>query len=291
MTTVSKDAFDYFAKLIYDSSGIVYNDGNKDALEKRIMSLAGQFGFGSAQDFYAECQKLLKSEYKAAIIDKATNNETSFFRDMPVYDNLRKHVLEPLVKNAAKTGAGSGQKIRLWSSACSLGQEPYTLAIIMTELCKEHPQVDFEVLASDISSEALAFAKKGAYRQMEVQRGLSDSQLSSYFKEQQQGSHSHWQLSREVQRKVSFFSHNLLNPLPATKGKFDVVLCRNVLIYFDLDTRTKIMANLMNAMNPEAHMLLGAAESIPNILQYFDAPKELVSRIYKLKPSAGESAA
>lgn len=290
MTTVSKDVFDYFAKLIYDNSGIVYNDGNKDALEKRIMNLADQFGFATAKEFYADCQKLLKLEYKAAIIEKATNNETSFFRDMPVYDNLRKHVLEPLVQDTAKT-SGSGQKIRLWSSACSFGQEPYTLAIIMTELCKEHPQVDFEVLASDISTEALAFAKKGSYRQMEIQRGLSDAQLGCYFKKQQQGSASHWQLSRDLQRKVSFFSHNLLNPLPAMKGKFDVVLCRNVLIYFDLETRSKILANLMGAMNPSAHLLLGAAESIPNILQFFDAPKELVSRIYRLKPNAAESAA
>lgn len=286
MDTISPDVFAYFAKIIYDETGIVYNDGNKDALEKRIKDLAAQFDFPSVTAFYNDCQKLLHQDTKAAIIDKATNNETSFFRDLPVYENLSKHVLAPLVDSMP-----DGRKIRLWSSACSMGQEPYTLAMILTELTKAKPRCDFEIVASDISSHALDFAKKGRYRQMEIQRGLKAEQLKSYFKEEKTGAHCHWQLSSEIQRKVSFTRHNLLEPLAGHHGKFDVVLCRNVLIYFDLDTRKKILTHLMAAMLPNAHMLLGAAESIPGIQDHFDTPKELVSRIYKLKPTASQSAA
>lgn len=284
--TISAEVFEFFAKIIYDETGIVYNDGNKDALEKRIKDLALQFEFSSENDFYRDCQRLLKSDYKAAIIDKATNNETSFFRDLPVYENLSKHVLAPLVSSLPE-----GRKLRLWSSACSMGQEPYTLSMILTELVKAKPGADFEILASDISSHALAFAKKGQYRQMEIQRGLQADQLRQHFTEQKNGANSLWQVSRQIQSKVSFTSHNLLNPLAGHHGKFDVVLCRNVLIYFDLDTRQKIMANLIDAMLPSAHLLLGAAESIPRIQQYFDTPKELVSRIYRLKPQSSETAA
>lgn len=286
MDTISPDVFEFFAKIIYDETGIVYNDGNKDALEKRIKDLAVQFGFKSVTEFYGDCQRLLRQDTKAAIIDKATNNETSFFRDLPVYENLSEHVLAPLVDSTPEGG-----KIRLWSSACSMGQEPYTLAMILTELTKDKPGCNFEIIASDISSHALDFAKKGNYRQMEIQRGLKSDQLKSYFSEEKSGAHSHWQLSRDIQRKVSFMRHNLLEPLGAHHGKFDVVLCRNVLIYFDLDTRKKIMAHLISTMLPGAHLLLGAAESIPGIQQYFDTPKKLVSRIYKLKPAISEAAA
>lgn len=285
MDTVSPEVFEFFAKIIYDETGIVYNESNSDALEKRIKDLALQFEFPSVLAFYNDCQRLLKTEYKAAIIDKATNNETSFFRDMPVYENLSKHVLEPLVSERPQ-----GSTIRLWSSACSMGQEPYTLAMILTELTAAHPGVSFEILASDISQQALAFAKKGCYRQMEIQRGLKDDLLRKYFKEQKNGAHSLWQLSPAIQKNVTFTSHNLLEPLPAHLGKFDVVLCRNVLIYFDLDTRKKIMANLIETMIPGAHMLLGAAESIPGIQHHFDTPKNLVSRIYKLRPQQSTAA-
>lgn len=288
MDSISPDVFAYFAKIIYDETGIVYNEGNKDALEKRIKDLATQFGFASVAAFYTDCLRLLRQDTKAAIIDKATNNETSFFRDLPVYENLSDHVLAPLVAEMPE-----GRKIRLWSSACSMGQEPYTLAMILTELCKAKPGSDFEIVASDISSQALDFAKKGNYRQMEIQRGLKSNQLAAYFSEEKLGAHSHWQLSRKIQSKVTFMRHNLLEPLASFHGKFDVVLCRNVLIYFDLDTRKKIMAHLIDAMLPGAHLLLGAAESIPGIHDYFDTPKKLVSRIYKLKPasSAAQSAA
>lgn len=278
MSTISPDVFSYFAKIIHDETGIVYNDGNKDALEKRIKELAQEFGFATVTEFHQSCQRLLKSNIKAAIIEKATNHESSFFRDLPVYENLRQRVLEPLVKSKG------GETIRLWSGACSFGQEPYTLSIILSELAKQHPGTNFEIHASDISQEAVDFAKKGCYRQMEVQRGLKDNHLSSYFTEDKSGTKSQWQIGREVQRNVTFFRHNLMNTLPVAKGKFDVVLCRNVLIYFNLETRKKILTNLMAAMKPQAYLLLGAAESIPNILEHFDAPKELVSRIYQLKP-------
>jgi chemotaxis protein methyltransferase CheR len=184
------------------------------------------------------------------VVDALTTNETSWYRDSTPFEVFRTTVLPDLVQNRPAT-----QPIRIWSAACSTGQEPYTLSMILGESLAGSAR-NAEILATDLSDDALARAKAGRYSQLEVNRGLPASMLVKHFRREG----TEWVVSEAARSRVSFRKFNLISPVPPSTG-FDVVFLRNVLIYFDAETRRGVLRRIRAAMRPDGWLFLGAAET------------------------------
>ncbi|MBI5838268.1 MAG: protein-glutamate O-methyltransferase CheR [Candidatus Eisenbacteria bacterium] len=185
------------------------------------------------------------------VLDRVTTHETSFFRDRGPFDALRDRVFPELAVRL-----GRARPIRVWCAACSTGQEPYSVAMLARESAPGIANHSLEILATDVSRDSVARAYSGVYSQMEVNRGLSPERLRRYMEPEGR----HWRVTRPIREMVMFRQHNLvLEPPPL--GGFDVVLCRNVLMYFGLDVRPRVFAALHDALHPGGYLFLGAAES------------------------------
>jgi chemotaxis protein methyltransferase CheR len=183
------------------------------------------------------------------IVEALTTNETSWFRDSAPFTALRQHVLPPLV-----SARGPAARLRIWSGACSTGQEPYSIAMTLTEALP--PSMSFEILATDLSTEVLERARSGTYSQLEVNRGLPAPMLVRHMTRVG----TDWKVGDDLRRTITFKQHNLLDPAPAG-GPFDVIFLRNVLIYFDLPTKKAILGRLRQVLRPDGVLVLGAAET------------------------------
>jgi chemotaxis protein methyltransferase CheR len=192
------------------------------------------------------------------VVEAMTTNESFFFRDTKPFDQFKQIVLPTLM------AARPNKQIRIWSAAASSGQEPYSLAMILSEMAAQLNGWKIEILGTDLSTEILDRAKEGVYSQFEAQRGLPISLLVKYFT--QVG--DRWQINQKIRSMVQYREFNLLND-PRTLGKFDVVFCRNVLIYFDQPTKAKILNNIAGLMPNDGFLFLGGAETVLGITDKF----------------------
>ncbi len=250
--SVSAEAFGYVADLVRTHSAIQLPPGKEYLVESRLLPLARERGLTgpTAVDSYVrEMRKRGDRGEVTRVVEALTTNETSWFRDSTPFTALRDEVLP----QARAQHAGP---LRIWSAACSTGQEPYSITMTMLDAGERR----FSVLATDLSSAVLARARAGEYSQLETNRGLPASMLVRYFARSGAG----WTVNEELRRFVTFTQHNLLHPPPAG-GPFDIVFLRNVLIYFDTATKRAILSRLRRAMRPGGHLVLGAAESTMGI--------------------------
>lgn len=188
-----------------------------------------------------------------------TTNETSFFRDKSPFDALKELVLPQLLSKKS-----ASEPVRIWCAACSSGQEPYSLAIMLREEFPELVDRRIEIIASDLSNEVLARARQGKFGQFEVARGLSQAQLSRFF----QRTGTDWQLKDEIRRMIQFSRINLIGSWPKMPP-LDIVLLRNVLIYFDVATKQQILGRVCDVLTPDGYLFLGAAETPVNLCDSF----------------------
>jgi chemotaxis protein methyltransferase CheR len=194
-----------------------------------------------------------------AVVEAMTTNESFFFRDNKPFDQFRSIVLPNLLKARA-----SKKSFRIWSAACSSGQEPYSLAMILKEEAAKLSGWRVEIVGTDISSDILQKARTGAYSQFEVQRGMPMTLLVKYFKKKDEN----WVIDPALQSMVTFKEWNLLGDVRAL-GHFDVVFCRNVLIYFDQPTKSKVLQGISQVMADDAVLYLGGAETVLGISDHF----------------------
>jgi chemotaxis protein methyltransferase CheR len=187
------------------------------------------------------------------VVEALLNNETYFFRDKPTFDQLPVEILPELARRRR-----DARRLSIWSAGCSTGQEVYSIAMMFAEQPERWQGWTIDILGTDVSHRAINAARSGLYSQFEVQRGLGVAQMLRHFDETARG----WQVSEEVRRMVRFSQHNMLGPQQAGRGSFDLVLCRNVLLYFDRDTRTQAFARLASAVAPEGFLMLGAGETV-----------------------------
>ncbi len=215
------------------------------------------------------------------VIEAITTHETSFFRDGHPFESFRSRVLPELVQQAFQ----SGGPIRIWSAACSTGQEAYSLAMLLREwnTNPDHRPVPFTLVATDISPNVLAQAEKGEYAAWETARGLTALQLGRHFEPIATGH----RIVPELRRLIQFRTHNLLDPVPPP-GLFDLILCRNVLIYFDEATRSRVLRRFHEALVPGGTLLLGAAENLLGTEQGWQA--DLIGPTLRYRKLAGTSA-
>lgn len=272
--------FDFVARLVRKECGLVLSADKAYLAESRLAPVARRLGCGSADAFIRELMKEARPDRVREVVEAMVTNETFFFRDKKPFDQFQEVVLPGLLAARANR-----RHIRIWCAACSTGQEPYSIAMLLKEAAAKLTGWRVEILATDISNEVLRAAQEGVYTQFEVQRGLPIQMLVKYFS--QQG--DKWQLKPEIRSMVTFRPFNLLHD-PSPLGSFDVVFCRNVLIYFDPETKTGILDGIARVMAPDGYLYLGGAETVLGISSRFQ-PVPVQRGLYGLTNPAGLRAA
>lgn len=251
------------------AAGIVLTTEKAYFIEARLAPVLREENLASIDELITRAERSDR-RIQQRIIDALTTNETFFFRDKQPFDHFRNIIIPELVSRRPV-----GKPIRIWCAASSSGQEPFSLVMLLDEMKAQLGGRNVEIHASDISENILAKAKAGIFNQFEVQRGLPTKLLLQYFEKVG----DNWKLSADVVRRVNFFKFNLLDD-PKALGTFDVIFCRNVLIYFDRPTRAKIFDRLADRLAPDGFMLLGGAESTFGVTDRFVShPKERMLQI------------
>ncbi len=251
--------FDLFAKLLYQRSGLVLTKEKAYLLESRLMPIARKANLKDLGELAAIMRQRTDENLLADITDAMTTNESSFFRDQRPFDQFRQIVLPKFLQARA-----AAKRLRIWSAACSNGQEPYSLAMILDEEKHKLAGWHIEIIATDLCRDVLDKAQQGIYTQFEVQRGLPITMLVKNFT--QMG--DKWQISKAMRDQIKFQQFNLLDDMRPL-GQFDIIFCRNVLIYFDQPTKTKVLENMVRQMPADGVLYLGGAETVLGITQAF----------------------
>ena len=256
--------YDYLRKLLKDRSGLVLSVDKQYLVESRLTPLARKAGIASLGELVA---KLRSNNERLAVdvVEAMTTNESFFYRDKIPFDHFRDTIMPGLLAARARE-----RRLRIWCAAASTGQEPYSLAMCLKEMKDKLVGWRVEILGTDLSTEVLEKAKAGVYSQFEVQRGLPIQMLVKHFS--QVG--DTWQISPEIRAMVQYRPLNLLSDF-AHLGSFDVVFCRNVLIYFDQETKIGVLNRIARLLDPDGFLVLGAAETVVGLT---DAFKPLVDK-------------
>ncbi|MFC3100085.1 protein-glutamate O-methyltransferase CheR [Altererythrobacter lauratis] len=226
-----------------------------------LMPLFREYDISTGSQLVAAMTGPGSEAFVGAMVDALLNNETYFFRDIGVFDTLRQRVLPDLARKV-----GDRRKLAIWSAGCSTGQEALSLAMIFADQPQQWKGWRIEITATDVSAKAIRTARAGIYSQFEVQRGLAVSQMLRHFDEAPGG----WKVRPDLSRMVRFATHNLLDSAPKP-GQFDLILCRNVLLYFDAARRTAAFERLSTALKPHGLLLLGGGETAGSHCGYLAA--------------------
>jgi len=251
--TISADNYAYLQRYIYQESGIVIDAGKNYLLESRLLPIVKQENLTSLNDLCNLLRATAPPGLKNRVVESLTTNETLFFRDVCLFDALQKNVLPELI--AARRDS---RRISIWSAAASSGQEAYSIAMLLHEMGLEGWNI--QILGTDINQQILERAVAGRYLQIEVNRGLPAKYLVKYFTRVGLD----WQISPTLRSMVRFQQFDL-RASARSLGPFDIVFCRNVLIYFDVETKKKILSSIRQTLNPRGLLALGAAETTINL--------------------------
>lgn len=253
------DDFEFIAGLLKAKSGLVLDKGKVYLLESRLTPVARRSGFETLEQLLAHMRRTRDDELVKTVVEAMTTNESFFFRDNTPFDLFRDQVLPRLmVANAAS------KKIRIWCAAASSGQEPYSLAMTLKDQEARLKDWRIEIVGTDISKQVLDKARAGIYSQFEVQRGMPIRTLVKYFT--QQG--DVWHINKDLRDRVTFKEFNLLESYKGL-GQFDVVFCRNVLIYFNQETKSDVLSRIRDVMPAHGTLFLGAAETVLGLTDRF----------------------
>ena len=253
------DDFNLLAKLIRDRSGLTLTKDKGYLLESRLLPVARQYSLKTLEELVMKLRSRPDNALIRDVVEAMTTNESFFFRDIKPFDQFKTVVLPHLMTTKAAT-----RSIKIWSAACSSGQEPYSLAMILKEEKAKLASWNIDIVATDLSTQILQKAQLGQYAQFEVQRGLPIQLLVKYFK--QNG--DRWQIDQSIRDMVRFRPLNLLEDF-SSLGGFDVVFCRNVLIYFDQPTKAQVLDRMSRQLGNDGFLFLGGAETVVGITNKF----------------------
>jgi len=249
---ITADEYSFLGELLKKHSGLALGPGKEYLIESRLPPVAVTYGHADVTTLIAALRKGATQALVKHVCDAMTTNETLFFRDSKPFVALEKEILPAVAKRARE----QGRPVRIWCAASSTGQEPYSIAMIVAQLEHQLGGAKVEIIATDFSAAALARAKAGVYNQFEVQRGLPITLMMKYFTQTPEG----FELKPEIRSRVTFQEINLLQPFPA-HWQFDIVFCRNVLIYFDVPTKKDVIDRMARTMVRGASLFLGGTES------------------------------
>jgi chemotaxis protein methyltransferase CheR len=255
---VTPPDYEYLRKLLKDQSGLDLSADKQYLIESRLVPLSRKAGLAGIPELVQK-MKAGSASLVAQVVEAMTTNETFFFRDKIPFDHFRQSIMPEILKARA-----ARKSVRIWCAAGSTGQEPYSLAMCLKEMESQLAGWRVEIIATDLSQEVLEKSKTGLYSQFEVQRGLPIQLLVKYFKQNGE----FWQINPDIRAMVQHRALNLLHDF-SQLGTFDVIFCRNVLIYFDQDTKVSIFSRLCKIMEPDGFLVLGAAETVVGLTDAF----------------------
>ncbi len=256
------DLYGKFTDVIYKRTGLYYELAKKYFVQKRLEKRIEELGMESFKEYY----QLIKFSADQSEFDKLVNdltvNETYFFRDFPQLENFAEEVLPEYIKYKETK---NNYKLKIWSAACSSGEEPYTLSIILMEMLEDYEKWDIQIIATDINTEVMAMAQRGIYDSRSI-RDVPEEYLSKYFTSRN-GKH---QINLNVRKSVTFRRVNLMDSQDVRNiTECDFIFCRNCLIYFDDDSRKKVVESMYNSLSSCGYIFLGHSESIGRISSAF----------------------
>jgi chemotaxis protein methyltransferase CheR len=251
--------FDWLRKLLKERSGLTLSAEKQYLLESRLLPVARRNGLANLGELVGRMKSATTSPLVVDVVEAMTTNETYFFRDKIPFDHLRETVIPALVAARARE-----KRIRIWCTAASSGQEPFSIAMVLKSMAPQLRGYRTELLATDLSGEVLDRAKAGVFSQFEVQRGLPIQLLVRYFSKVG----DKWQIAPEIRDMVQFRTLNLLHDF-SPLGSFDLIFCRNVLIYFDQPSKIAVLERLVRQIPDDGFLILGAAETVVGLTDRF----------------------
>ncbi|MGA2041283.1 MAG: protein-glutamate O-methyltransferase CheR [Bryobacteraceae bacterium] len=263
------------AQYVYSLCAITLDESKGYLIEGRLARLVEETRAGSYNGLLMRAKSDASRAIERRIIDAITTNETFFFRDTSPFDLLRYKIIPELVDRRARAGAA---RIRIWSAACSTGQELYSIAILLRDLLGDTDRYGIHLVGTDISDDAVARASRGLFSPIEISRGLSESQRAKYFTPRVGG----WQIRDEIRGMASFKKLNLMADFSAL-GRFDIIFCRNVAIYFSERDKASLFGRMERALEPEGCLVIGAMESLNGICPQFESKRHLRSVFYQVR--------
>jgi chemotaxis protein methyltransferase CheR len=273
--SISADDFKAVQKFLLENSGISLASGKEYLVEGRLQSLVYSEAFDDIHGLVVALNRSSGSDLGKKVVEALTTNETSFFRDKHPFETLKTAIIPELFKNPQ-----AGKKIHIWSAASSSGQEPYSLAMLMADSFSWANDWDIRIVASDISEEMLTKCRSGLYSQFEISRGLPAHYLPRFF----QRFEMQWQVKQEIREKIDFRYLNLYENWVGLP-RLDIVFMRNVLIYFDSDTKKAILEKVMKVLKPGGYLFLGSGENPLGWEKHFQATDFSTSACFKLVPA------
>ncbi len=262
--TMSPDEFTFFQAWIHKKTGVAFQNDKTYLLESRLSPVLKTHGIAHLAALSHALRNAPDSELAQQVIDVLTTHETMFFRDPKLFDYFRTAILPEL-------GGKRNNQLRIWSSACATGQEPYSIALALHETLPRPADWRIEIVATDISTAALDKARSGEYTPFEVQRGLPPHMVEKHFAP----AGRNWKIKDNIRERVRFQIFNLLDQMDHF-GTFDAVFCRNVMIYFNEETKKKVLTNLVNRLPQGGYLMVGATETVlglcPNLKAHPQCP-------------------
>ncbi|SIO56739.1 MCP methyltransferase, CheR-type [Singulisphaera sp. GP187] len=270
---LSRADFDFVRDLVCSRSAIALPAEKLYLAEARLGPLALAEGFGSIAELLGQVRALPGGGLPQKVVEALATHETSFFRDLHPFEALRRDILPELIQRRS-----AERRLEIWSAACSSGQEPYSIAMLLREHFAGLPGWTVSILATDISSEILRKAGEGRYNQAEINRGLPARLLVKYFRKQG----TSWQLTDDIRRMVEFRALNLIEPWPRLRAP-DILLLRNALIYFETETKKMILSRIHRVLRPDGYLFLGGAESTLGLADAFERTDHERAGCYRLR--------
>lgn len=267
---MTPDDYKFLSELLLKTSGLCLGDNRQYLVEKRLAPLAQSSGFDSLDDLIQSLRSNPGAATVHAVAEAMATNETLFFRDAQPFEDLRNTLLPRLLEARRHV-----KQLRIWSAAASTGQEAYSIGMLLRHHFPELDSWQIEIIGTDISSKALDRARQGVYSQFEIQRGLPVQMLIRYFEQVSDG----WKVKSEIRDMVRFREQNLLQAF-SRLGRFDIIFCRNVLIYFDVPTRTRLLDRLVESLSHDGFLLLGASETLLGVTDHFERFSSCQSAVY-----------
>ncbi|WP_111496342.1 MULTISPECIES: CheR family methyltransferase [Marinobacter] len=271
---ITPQEYDAFKTFLQDACGILLGENKQYLVKSRLRKILEENGFDTLGGLVKQLQRP-RDPLRQVVIDAMTTNETLWFRDTHPFRILTERLLPELAEQKG------GQPLRIWSAACSTGQEPYSIAMAIDEFRRLKPgklRGDVKITATDISRSVLDVARKGEYEMLAIGRGLSPERQRNFFAPSPSGG---WQIKPAIKSMVEFKELNLLERYML--GKFDLVFCRNVLIYFSADLKKDILTRMHGALSPGGYLILGASESLNGLPEYYEMVQCQPGIIYRAK--------
>lgn len=271
---ITPQEYEAFKTFLQDACGILLGDNKQYLVKSRLRRILEDNSLNSLGELLDRMKRPGRSNLKEVVIDAMTTNETLWFRDNHPFRILQEKLLPEFAERK------SFQPLRIWSAACSTGQEPYSTGMVIEEFRRSRPGKlrDVKVVATDISKSVLDVARRGEYEMIAIGRGLSPERQKQFFTPSQNGG---WQIKPQIKAMVEFKELNLLDRY--TLGKFDIIMCRNVLIYFSAELKKDILTRLHGSLNPDGYLILGASESLNGLSDLYEMVQCHPGIIYRKK--------